>query len=146
MIVSALSAFSLQQIQSVFRQGQPWLPQHTDYWLWQACFPATSFIAAEDDALAGGVLACVNQNASYEVYVDQVAVDRAWRGRGVTGLLLDAVCAEALRRGCHRVWLSTDPANPATQVWPRYGFAPLGVRPDFKGPGKDRALFERSLA
>ena len=146
MIVSPLTAFSLQQIQSVFAEGRPWLPAHTDYWLWQACFPSTSFIAAEDDALAGGVLACLNQEALDEVYVDQVAVGRAWRGRGVTRLLLDAVCDEARRRGCHRVWLSTDPANPAMEVWPRYGFAPLGVKPNFKGPGKDRALFERSLA
>lgn len=146
MIVSPLTAFTLQQIQSTFSAGGPWLPQQTDYWLWQACFPSTSFIAAEGDALAGGVLACVNQKALQEVYVDQVAVHQPWRGRGVTGLLLDAVCAEARKRGCERVWLSTDPANPATHVWPRYGFAPLGVKPDFKGPGKHRALFERSLA
>jgi len=146
MIVSPLNAFSLQQIQSIFSQGEPWLPQQTDYWLWQTCFASTSFIAAEAEALAGGVLACLNQDALEEVYVDQVAVDRAWRGRGVTGLLLEAVCTAARRRGCKKVWLSTDPANPATQVWPRYGFLPLGVKPDFKGPGKDRALFERSLA
>jgi GNAT superfamily N-acetyltransferase len=146
MLVAPLTSFSVHQIESVMREGRPWLPQSTDYWLWQACFGSTSFLASAGDALAGGVLACVNQCKPEELYVDQVAVHQTWRGRGVTGLLLDAVTAEARRRGCRRVWLSTDPANPAVQVWPRYGFAPLGVKHDFKGPGKDRALFERRLA
>ncbi|HEV3010689.1 MAG TPA: GNAT family N-acetyltransferase [Burkholderiales bacterium] len=145
MVVAPLTAFSLLQIEAVMREGRPWLPQGTDYWLWQACFGTTSFIASADGALAGGVLACVNQAKPDELYVDQVAVHPAWRGRGVTGLLLDAVSVEAGRRGCQRVWLSTDPANPATRVWPRYGFAPLGVKKDLKGPGKDRAVFERRI-
>ena len=146
MLVAPLTSFSLHQIEAVMREGSPWLPQSTDYWLWQACFGNTSFLASAGDALAGGVLACVNQGKPEELYVDQVAVHQTWRGRGVTGLLLEAVSASARQRGCRRVWLSTDPANPATKVWPRYGFAPLGVKKDFKGPGKDRALFERRLA
>lgn len=146
MVAVPLTAVSLAEIAAVMRQGRPWLPESTDYWFWQACFGTTSFIASQDGALAGGVLACVNQSAAEEVYVDQVAVDPAFRGRGVTGVLLDAVSAEARRRGCRRIWLSTDPANPAVRVWPRHGFAALGVQKDFKGPGKDRALFERRLA
>ena len=146
MRVASLAEFSLQDIAAVLQEGRPWLPESTDYWLWQACFGTTSFIASADGALAGGVLACVNQRVPDEVYVDQVAVHQAWRGRGLTGVLLEAVSTSARQRGCRRVWLSTDPANPATQVWPRYGFAPLGVKKDFKGPGKDRALFERRLA
>ena len=146
MLVAPLTSFSLHQIEAVMREGRPWLPQSTDYWLWQACFGSTSFLASAGDALTGGVLACVNQCKPEEFYVDQVAVHQTWRGRGVTGLLLEAVSTSARQRGCQRVWLSTDPANPATQVWPRYGFVPLGVQKDFKGPGKDRALFERRLA
>jgi ribosomal protein S18 acetylase RimI-like enzyme len=146
MRVAPLTGFSLEEIAAVLREGRPWLPESTDYWLWQACFGSTSFIAADDGSLAGAVLACVNQSAPDEIYVDQVAVHSAARGRGVTGMLLDAVCTEAERRGCRRVWLSTDPGNPAVRVWPRYGFASLGLRKDFKGTGKDRALFERGLS
>jgi GNAT superfamily N-acetyltransferase len=154
MEVEPLTAFSLPQIASVMREGQPWLPGSTDYWLWQCCFGTTSFIASSNGAIAGGVLACINQCKTDEVYVDQVAVPQKWRGRGVTGHLLEAVGEEARRRGCQRVWLSTDPANPAALVWPRYGFAllpgndevnGLAVTRDFKGPGKHRALFERRL-
>lgn len=89
-----------------------------------------------------------------EVYVDQVAVRKEMRGRGVTGRLLEAVAEAARRHGCRRVWLSTDPANPAARVWPR-GFALLAgndeanglpVTRDFKGRGKHRALFEKRPA
>jgi GNAT superfamily N-acetyltransferase len=155
MVVSPLTMFSLQQIEIVMREGRPWLPETTDYWLWQACFGATSFIASSDGVLTGGVLACINQGQPDELYIDQVAVQREWRGRGVTGRLLEAVGEEALRRRCKRLWLSTDPANPATRAWPRYGFALLAgnnevnglpVTRDFKGPGKHRAIFERRLA
>ena len=137
------------------REVRPWLAESTDYWLWQCCFGTTSFIASLEGALAGGVLACVNQSKADEVYVDQVAVRKEMRGRGVTEPLLEAVADAARRHGCRRVWLSTDPANPAAQVWPRYGFAVLPgndeanglpVTRDFKGPGKHRALFERRLA
>ena len=154
MEVAPLASFSVEQIASVMREGQPWLPPSTDYWLWLACFGTTSFIASSDGTLAGGVLACINQGKTNEVYVDQVAVAQQWRGRGVTGRLLDKVGDEARRRGCRRVWLSTDPANPAARVWARYGFAllpgndevnGLPVTRDFKGAGKHRALFERML-
>ena len=155
MEVAPLSAFSVAQIASVMREGGPWLPESTDYWLWHYCFGTTSFIASSDGALAGGVLACINQSKADEVYVDQVAVHKQWRGRGVTKHLLEAVADGARRLDCKRVWLSTDPANPAALVWPRYGFALLPgndevhgmqVTRDFKGPGKHRALFERRLA
>lgn len=155
MDVAPLTAFSVTQIASVMREGRPWLPESTDYWLWQCCFGTTSFIASSEGTLAGGVLACVNQSKADEVYVDQVTVHKQWRGCGVTGHLLQAVADEARRLGCKRVWLSTDPENPAALVWPRYGFSLLPgndevnrmqVTRDFKGPGKHRALFERRVA
>jgi hypothetical protein len=36
--------------------------------------------------------------------------------------------------------------NPAIRAWPPLGFVDLGLRKDFKGPGKDRAVFEKRLA
>lgn len=146
MNVLPLPALELDVIAAVMRTGRPWLPEHTDYWLWRECFGDTSFVAMDAGRPAGGVLACLNQSRPAEIYVDQVAVDPAWRGQGVTRLLLEAVEAEARKRGCTRLWLATDPVNPAIRAWPPLGFASLGVRKDFKGPGKDRALFEKRLA
>ncbi len=146
MNVRPVAAVELDVIAAVMRTGRPWLPEYTDYWLWRECFGDTSFVAFDGKRPAGGVLACVNQSHPVELYVDQVAVDPAWRGQGVTKLLLQAVEAEARKRGCERLWLATDPVNPAIRAWPPLGFAELGVRKNFKGPGKDRVVFEKRLA
>ena len=145
MTIAPLAGADLDIIAAVLRTGRPWLPEHTDHWLWRECFGDTSFIASQAGKAAGAVLACVNQSRPQELYIDQVAVDPAWRGRGVTKLLIDAVEAAARQRACRRLWLCTDPVNPAIRAWPPLGFASLGVRKDFKGPGKDRELFEKRL-
>ena len=145
MKVAPLAGAELGVVAAVMRTGRPWLPEHTDYWLWRECFGDTSFLAFDAGRAAGAVLACLNQARPQELYIDQVAVDPAWRGRGVTKALVDAVEAAGRQRGCTRLWLSTDPLNPAIRAWPRLGFASLGVRKDFKGPGKDRELFEKRL-
>lgn len=146
MTVQPLSAVELGVIAAVMRTGRPWLPEGTDYWLWKDCFGDTSFVAFDGGRAAGGVLACVNQSRPSDLYIDQVAVDPAWRGQGVTQHLMAAVEAAARSRGCTRLWLATDPINPAIRAWAPLGFTALGVQKDFKGPGKDRALFEKRLA
>jgi GNAT superfamily N-acetyltransferase len=146
MKVVPLPAVELALVAAVMRTGRPWLPEHTDFWLWRECFGDTSFVALDGNRPAGGVLACVNQARTSDLYIDQVAVDPAWRGQGVTKQLLDAVEGEARKRRCTRLWLSIDPVNPAIRAWPPLGFTDLGMRKDFKGPGKDRALFEKRLA
>lgn len=145
MNVAAVREVAVGEVARALRHGLPWLPEGTDYWLWHECFGDTSFIARDDGATIGGVLACVNQSRPQDLYVDQVAVDPAWRGRGVTKMLLDAVEAAARTRGCRRIWLCTDPLNPAVRAWPPLGFTSLGLRRDFKGAGKDREIFEKRL-
>jgi GNAT superfamily N-acetyltransferase len=144
--VLPLVTVDLEVIAAVMRTGRPWLPESTDYWLWKDCFGDTSFVAFDGTRPAGGLLACVNQARPAELYIDQVAVDPAWRGQGVTKRLMDAAEGEARKRHCMRLWLSTDPVNPAIRAWPPLGFVELGVRKDFKGAGKDRAIFEKRLA
>ena len=141
----AASTRPLAELAAAMRHGRPWLPEGTDYWLWRECFGDTSFVALENDAPVGGLLACVPQSRPSELYVDQVAVDPAWRGRGVTRALFAAAELAARQRRCGRLWLSTDPANPAARAWPALGFVSLGMRKDFKGPGKDREIFEKRL-
>jgi ribosomal protein S18 acetylase RimI-like enzyme len=146
MKVVPLAAVKLEVIAAAMRAGRPWLPEHTDYWLWRECFGDTSFVALEGAAAAGGLLACLHQARRGELYIDQVAVDPAWRGRGVAKLLFDAAEDAARRHDCRLIWLSTDPANPAVRAWPSLGFQAAGIRKDFKGLGKDRAIFEKRLA
>jgi GNAT superfamily N-acetyltransferase len=146
MKVWPLTSVDLAVVSHIMATGRPWLPEHTDYWLWKECFGDTSFVAFDGDRPVGGVMACVNQARPAELYIDQVAVDPAWRGQGVTSHLIAAVEAEARKRRCTRLWLSTDPVNPAIRAWPPLGFVALGLRKNFKGPGKDRELFEKRLA
>ena len=145
MNVVPLTGRSLDDVARAMRHGRPWLPETTDYWLWRECFGDTSFIALDGENPIAAILACIPQSRPHELYIDQVAVDPQWRGRGVTQALFHATEAEGRKRGCRHVWLSTDPANPARRAWPRVGFASQGVKKDFKGPGKDREIFAKAL-
>jgi len=99
-------------------------------------------------------MAMESQDEPESVYIQDVAVRTAARGRGVARTLLGAVEQAARQRGCGRMWLTTKPGNMATSVWPRLGFAAapgdfeeegVPVHRDLKGPGKDRVVFEKVL-
>jgi ribosomal protein S18 acetylase RimI-like enzyme len=145
MRVASLTQLSIPEIADVMAEGRPWLPETSDYWFFRTFCGSTSFAAFRNGLAVGAVIACVNQENSSEIYVDQVAVRRSFRGRGVVEALMSAVERRARELGCSRLWLSTDPANPAMEVWPRLGYRELGIERDFKGPGKDRAIFEKLL-
>jgi GNAT superfamily N-acetyltransferase len=152
--IDPLTAFTVESIAAIMRHGEPWLPESTDFWFWRECFGDTCFIGSLEGVPAGGILACVSQLRPDELYIDQVAVSLAWRRRGVTRQLLAAVEDQARQRGCRRVWLTSDPTNPALGAWPRLGYEVLPstdvvngwpVTRDMKGPGKHRAIFEKRL-
>jgi len=134
--------------------GQPWLPESSDYWFLKHVHVSTSFALAVEATLVGGIIACVESTRPPQLYIDQVAVHPSFRHRGVVQELFRVAEERATELGCVRAWLSTDPGNPAVRVWPRLGYAncsgdrtvgALEIRSNFKGPGKDRALFEKEL-
>jgi ribosomal protein S18 acetylase RimI-like enzyme len=55
-----------------------------------------------------------------------MAVDPAWRGRGVGTMLLDGLIAAAARRGLRMLSLSVDRDNPAGCLYARSGFSTVG--------------------
>lgn len=58
--------------------------------------------------------------------VDGICVDPAWRGRGVGGALLAALCREGTARGYCSIRLDVVAENPrARALYERYGFQPL---------------------
>jgi len=74
-----------------------------------------------------------------------VAGDR-W-GRGTGSALLEALLAEAARRGCTEVFLEvrTDNAR-AQQLYRRYGFTQIGLRRGYYQPsGTDALLMRKDL-
>ncbi len=51
--------------------------------------------------------------AAGELVMDGIAVDAAYRGRGIGGLLLTETAALAADHGCHRIRLDVIDTNPA---------------------------------
>jgi ribosomal protein S18 acetylase RimI-like enzyme len=152
--VVQLAALSIPDIATLMAEGRPWLPESDDYWFFRTLCGSTSFAVLVDGMPAGGVIACRNQDCPNEIYIDQVAVRRSFRGRGIVQALMHAVEHRAKELKCSRVWLTTDPKNPAVRVWLRLGFTncpgdfmegQLAIRRNFKGPGKHRAIFEKLL-
>jgi ribosomal-protein-alanine N-acetyltransferase len=102
-------------------------------------------IAADGQEVTGyaGLLAAGNQ-----ADVLTLAVARDQWGRGIGSALLDALLAEAARRGCTEVFLEVRADNARAQaLYRRYDFAPIGVRRGYYQPsGADALVMRRGLA
>lgn len=59
-----------------------------------------------------------------------IAVDPAFRGRGVGTALLDALCERAQRDGLSALSLSVERDNPALRIYERRGFVEVGGTAD----------------
>jgi ribosomal-protein-alanine N-acetyltransferase len=100
------------------------------------------YLVADDGGTVagyGGLLAAGTQG---DVLTLAVAGDR-W-GRGTGSALLEALLAEAARRGCTEVFLEvrTDNAR-AQQLYRRYGFTQIGLRRGYYQPSGTDALVMR---
>jgi mycothiol synthase len=83
-------------------------------------------IAWDGDQVAGLVLSCVSTSDGSERYgyIEQVAVRRPWRGRGLAGALLAQTLRSLHDGGVHRVVLDVHEQNPsdAASLYSRLGF------------------------
>lgn len=85
--------------------------------------------------------------AGWQGDVLTLAVARSHWGRGIGSALLDALLAEAARRGCAEVFLEvrTDNAR-AQQLYARHEFAQIGIRRGYYQPsGADALVMRRSV-
>ena len=82
------------------------------------------------DADSGRVVAvCVVMDGPDEVHLLNVAVDRAWQGRGLARALLDVLTARCVQQGAESLWLEVRPSNmPAQTLYARLGFVEVGRR------------------
>ncbi|MGH3611306.1 MAG: GNAT family N-acetyltransferase [Pseudonocardia sp.] len=157
MIVVPLSQTLIPQVEELMRLGTPFVcPRtHSDYWLYARLFSSTCPVAMIDDDVAGAVIAFRSQDTPDEVYVQDVATHPGHRGKGVARTLLSAVSEYAIQHGCARIYLTSEPDNSVAHcTWLSLGFLNLpgdrvedGVEviADFKGPGRDRAVYELDL-
>ncbi|MCO1615521.1 ribosomal protein S18-alanine N-acetyltransferase [Micromonospora sp. CPM1] len=106
---------------------------------------ATDDDATDDDATGddGAVLGYAGLAVSPpdEAWVQNVAVRRDAQRRGIGRLLLEALLAEAARRGARSTLLEVAADNaPAQRLYATYGFEPIGVRRGYYQPSNTDAL------
>jgi ribosomal-protein-alanine N-acetyltransferase len=78
--------------------------------------------------------------------VQTIAVDRASRGMGVGGRLIDGLLDEARRRGCTEVLLEVAADNADAQsLYVGKGFSALARRTGYYGPGLDAVVMRRRI-
>lgn len=91
---------------------------------------------AADEAATGFYLARAGYEESELLLI---AVDPAHRGKGIGTALLTRFAAEARSCGARRLLLEMRRGNPAETLYLRFGFAPIGARPNYyRTPGGDR--------
>ena len=104
------------------------------------------YLVAADDGLVTGYAGLLVAAAQADVLTIAVAADR-W-GRGTGSALLEALLAEAARRGCTEVFLEVRTDNMrAQQLYRRYGFRQIGIRKGYYQPsGADALVMRRDSA
>src|SRR5262249_55422596 len=76
--------------------------------------------------------------------VQTIAVRSDQQGRGWGGRLLDALLAEAVRRGCHEVLLEVRADNSAAlALYERRDFITIAGRPRYYSDGTDALILRR---
>ena len=106
---------------------------------WNELAGGNFYVAAvEGDEVIGYAGLSVNGG---EGWVQNIAVRRDRQRRGIGRALLDALLAEAARRGVHSVLLEVAVDNrPAQRLYDSYGFEPVGIRRGYYQPSNTDAL------
>ena len=100
------------------------------------------YLVAQDAGAIVGYAGLLAAGTQADVLTLAVAADR-W-GRGIGAALLEALLAEAARRGCTEVFLEVRVDNArAQQLYRRYDFAQIGVRKGYYQPSGTDALVMR---
>jgi [ribosomal protein S18]-alanine N-acetyltransferase len=100
------------------------------------------YLVAEDDGVLVGYAGLLAAGGQADVLTIGVAPDR-W-GQGTGTALLDALLAEAARRGCTEVFLEVRTDNARAQrLYRKYGFTEVGIRKGYYQPSGADALVMR---
>lgn len=157
MKVVPLRQDDMQAVYDLMDKGAPFISPRTfsDYWAYATLFASTCPVAFIEGQLAGAVMAFRSQEDPVEIYIQDVMTDPGFRRRGVTTALISHVAERGREWGCKRLYLTSEPGNSAAhQTWTALGFGNVpgdlvmdgvSVVKNYKGPGKDRAVYELNL-
>ncbi|RZU48767.1 acetyltransferase (GNAT) family protein [Krasilnikovia cinnamomea] len=154
MNIVPLSQQLIPAVERLIELGLPYvrLRTNSDYWLYATLFSTTCRVALVDDTVVGVVVAFRSQDDPSELYVQDVMTHPGHRQRGIARSLVSAVRDQAIHWGCRRLYLTSEPDNAAAHnAWLSLGFVnvpgdhkegDVSVISNYKGPGKDRAVYE----
>lgn len=154
MIITTLNQALIDDVEQLMRLGSPFIRarSQSDYWLYASLFSSTCPVALIDERLTGAVIAFRSQENPKEVYVQDVMVHPDYRKKGIAKRLMNRIQAKATEWKCVRIWLSSEVENTVSQaLWSSIGFQNqagdkvidgISVITNFKGKGKDRAIYE----
>ena len=157
MIVTTLNQALIPGVRDLMGLGHPYISVRTysDYWLYANLFSSSCPVAIIDGDVAGAVIAFRSQDDPDDVYIQDVVTHPRHRRGGVARSLLSPVREVAAGWGCRRLYLTSEPDNTAAHAtWRSLGFVNVPgdrvvdgvfVTADFKGPGKDRAVYQLDL-
>jgi ribosomal-protein-alanine N-acetyltransferase len=103
------------------------------------------YLVASDDGVITGYAGLLVASTQADVLTLAVAEDR-W-GQGTGAALLEALLAEAVRRGCTEVFLEVRTDNERAQrLYRKHGFIQIGIRKGYYQPsGADALVMRRDL-
>jgi len=103
------------------------------------------YLVADDDGAITGYAGLLAAGSQGDVLTLAVAAGR-W-GQGTGSALLEALLAEAARRGCTEIFLEVRADNArAQQLYRRYGFVQIGIRRGYYQPsGTDALVMRKAL-
>ncbi|MBZ5645148.1 MAG: ribosomal protein S18-alanine N-acetyltransferase [Acidobacteriia bacterium] len=103
-----------------------------------------ALVAEQNGAVAGFL---IGRAAADEFEILNMAVARAWRRRGIAGLLVTEALRRARTSGARRAHLEVRASNRAAiGLYERHGFAPSGRRGEYyQHPPEDALLFTVEL-
>ncbi|SDG99103.1 Acetyltransferase (GNAT) family protein [Sinosporangium album] len=157
MRITALNQDLADEVLKLMNLGSPYVRARTpsDYWLYARLFASTCPVALVDGLVVGALIGMRSQEDPFEIYIQDVMTHPDHRRRGVAGALVDIVRRRGREWGCRRIYLTSEPDNArAYAAWTSMGFANtpgdyttngVSITRDFKGLGKDRAVFELLL-
>lgn len=104
-------------------------------------YPSLLWVCDDGDGhLAGYALGALGQQRE-KGWVLSVAVDEAFRGRGLASKLTEKLLDGFVDLGCNSAWLTVSEENMAAMtVYRKLGFDDFARKPDYFGPGQDRLI------
>lgn len=146
-LVRAVSRPDLQRLTALEREVFHPEP-YPGYFLRQAMdlWPDWFLVAEASGSVAGYTLAAPSTTPGRAVILS-LAVDSAWRGRGIAREMLTALLDRLASSGVTDVSLTVHPDNLAAKdLYLRSGFELRGSEPDYFGLSEPRLIFGRTIS